>query len=156
MVASHAARFDSGMNRRQLRRARRYVSCTGSSATARGYQWAAGHPRRGTRARSPLFRAGPPRLGRPLLDRSANITDAMATRALHPDLLVVGAGLAGLYAALHAARGGARVALVTKGALRASTSFHAQGGIAAAVGADDSPADHAADTMRVGRGLCDA
>jgi L-aspartate oxidase len=70
------------------------------------------------------------------------------------DLLVVGAGLAGLYAALHAAARGARVVLVTKGSLRASTSFHAQGGIAAAVGDGDSPADHAADTLRVGRGLC--
>ena len=48
------------------------------------------------------------------------------------DLLVAGAGLAGMYAALEAAAAGARVVLVTKGSLRASNSFFAQGGIAAA------------------------
>jgi L-aspartate oxidase len=72
-----------------------------------------------------------------------------------PDLLVVGAGLAGLYAALRAADRGASVTLVTKGSLRASNSFMAQGGVAAAIGPGDSPAEHAEDTIRVGRGLCD-
>src|ERR671938_362283 len=71
------------------------------------------------------------------------------------DLLVAGAGLAGLYAALRAADAGARVVLATKGSLRASSSFWAQGGIAAALGPDDDPGQHAADTLRVGRGLCD-
>jgi L-aspartate oxidase len=71
------------------------------------------------------------------------------------DLLVVGAGLAGLYAALEAARRGASAAIVTKGSIRASNSFMAQGGIAAAIGPGDDPAQHAADTMRAGRGLCD-
>jgi L-aspartate oxidase len=72
-----------------------------------------------------------------------------------PDLLVVGAGLAGLYAALQAADRGAAVTLVTKGSLRASNSFMAQGGVAAAIALGDSPAQHAEDTIRVGRGLCD-
>ena len=45
--------------------------------------------------------------------------------------------------------------LVTKGSLRASNSFYAQGGIAAAVGDDDSPELHLEDTLAVGRGLCD-
>jgi L-aspartate oxidase len=72
-----------------------------------------------------------------------------------PDLLVAGAGLAGLYAALHAAEQGAAVTLVTKGSVRASNSFMAQGGIAAAVGRHDAPELHHADTVRVGRGLCD-
>ncbi|MDX6535198.1 MAG: L-aspartate oxidase [Gaiellales bacterium] len=71
------------------------------------------------------------------------------------DLLVAGAGLAGLYAALRAAALGASVRLVTKGSLRASNSFHAQGGVAAAIGPDDDPALHREDTLRVGRGLCD-
>ena len=71
------------------------------------------------------------------------------------DLLVAGAGLAGMYAALEAAAAGARVVLVTKGSLRASNSFFAQGGIAAAIGPDDDPALHLDDTMRAGRGLCD-
>jgi L-aspartate oxidase len=71
------------------------------------------------------------------------------------DVLVVGAGLAGLYGALRAAGHGAAVTLVTKGTLRSSNSFWAQGGIAAAVADDDDPALHAADTMRAGDGLCD-
>ncbi len=44
---------------------------------------------------------------------------------------------------------------MTKGSLQASNSYMAQGGVAAAVGADDSFALHAADTVTVGRGLCD-
>ena len=71
------------------------------------------------------------------------------------DLLVVGAGLAGLYAALNAADQGASVTLVTKGSLRASNSFMAQGGVAAALADGDSPDAHAEDTIRVGHGLCD-
>jgi L-aspartate oxidase len=78
-------------------------------------------------------------------------------REEHPpvDLLVAGAGLAGLYAALRAAEQSASVVLVTKGSLRSSNSFYAQGGIAAAIGRDDDPALHRADTLLVGRGLCD-
>jgi L-aspartate oxidase len=80
----------------------------------------------------------------------------MASAALdRTDVLVLGAGLAGLYGALHAAGLGARVTIVTKGSLRASNSYMAQGGVAAAVGADDSFERHAADTIAVGRGLCD-
>jgi L-aspartate oxidase len=80
---------------------------------------------------------------------------AMPARRHTTDLLVAGGGLAGLFAAIDAAERGARVMLATKGSLRASSSFHAQGGIAAAVGADDAPDLHMADTLRVGRGLCD-
>jgi L-aspartate oxidase len=69
------------------------------------------------------------------------------------DLLVVGGGIAGLFAALCAAREG-RVALVAKGSPLSSSSWLAQGGIAAAVGSDDAPPLHAADTVRAGRGLC--
>ena len=68
------------------------------------------------------------------------------------DLVVVGAGVAGLYAALCAAAEG-RVLVLAKGPLRLSTSSLAQGGIAAAFGDDDSPALHAEDTLRTGRGL---
>ena len=74
---------------------------------------------------------------------------------LHADLLVAGAGLAGLYAALEAARRDARVILVTKGSLRSSNSYYAQGGVAAAIGVDDDPELHMADTLAAGRGLCD-
>ena len=71
------------------------------------------------------------------------------------DVLVLGAGLAGLYAALAAARRGAQVVLATKGSLQASNSYMAQGGVAAVVADGDSFAQHAADTIAAGRGLCD-
>ncbi|MDQ6746836.1 MAG: L-aspartate oxidase [Candidatus Dormibacteraeota bacterium] len=57
-------------------------------------------------------------------------------------------------AALHAARAGT-VQLLTRTALSESNSFYAQGGIAAAVGDNDSVESHVADTLAVGRGLCD-
>jgi L-aspartate oxidase len=68
------------------------------------------------------------------------------------DLLVVGGGVAGLFAALCAASEG-QVLLLAKGPLLSSTSTLAQGGIAAAVGDDDEPRLHAQDTLRTGRGL---
>ena len=69
------------------------------------------------------------------------------------DLLVIGDGLAGSAAALEAARLGARVALVSAGQ---GSSDRAQGGIAAATLAEDSPQLHALDTLAAGAGLCDA
>ncbi len=69
------------------------------------------------------------------------------------DLAVVGGGIAGLYAALCVAEE-ADVLVLSKGALRSSASYLAQGGVAAATGDDDSPGLHAEDTMRAGRGLC--
>ncbi|TML77149.1 MAG: FAD-dependent oxidoreductase, partial [Actinobacteria bacterium] len=70
------------------------------------------------------------------------------------DVLVVGAGVAGLSAALAAADSGASVLVLAKASHRSSNSYAAQGGIAAAIGADDDPALHAADTLDAGRGLC--
>jgi L-aspartate oxidase len=72
------------------------------------------------------------------------------------DLIVVGSGAAGLSAALRAADLGARVAVLTAGSLLAGSSPRAQGGVAAAIGADDTPALHAEDTILVGAGLNDA
>src|SRR5438132_12679135 len=69
------------------------------------------------------------------------------------DLVVIGSGIAGLYAALTAAPR-ARVALLTKGALDDGCSRYAQGGMAAAVGAGDSIQLHYQDTIDAGRGLC--
>ncbi|MHB1526736.1 MAG: L-aspartate oxidase [Candidatus Dormibacteria bacterium] len=63
------------------------------------------------------------------------------------ELLIVGAGLAGLSAALEARAGGASVVVVTTGP---GASERAQGGIAAAVGPGDSPGLHARDTMVAG------
>ncbi|HEY2535936.1 MAG TPA: FAD-dependent oxidoreductase [Solirubrobacteraceae bacterium] len=69
------------------------------------------------------------------------------------DLAVVGAGAAGLYAALCAARAGARVVLVSATPLAQTASYWAQGGLAAALAADDTPELHLADTERAGRDL---
>jgi len=66
---------------------------------------------------------------------------------------VIGAGAAGLYAALTAAREGAKVVLVSRSPLAESASYWAQGGIAAALSVDDSPDRHARDTMAAGRGV---
>jgi L-aspartate oxidase len=68
------------------------------------------------------------------------------------DLAVIGSGVAGLYAALSVADE-ADVLLISKGPLLSSTSYLAQGGVAAAVGEDDTPALHAEDTLLAGRGL---
>lgn len=72
----------------------------------------------------------------------------------HYDLIVIGAGMAGLYSALVAAERGARVLVLSKGSMLATNSYRAQGGIAVALGHDDSPALHAIDTIDAGRGLC--
>ncbi|NUS35133.1 MAG: FAD-dependent oxidoreductase, partial [Pseudarthrobacter sp.] len=74
-------------------------------------------------------------------------------------LAVVGSGIAGLYAALHAADAGADVVLLTKGGLEQSNTWYAQGGISAVLEAPapgDSVAAHIADTLRAGAGHCDA
>jgi L-aspartate oxidase len=68
------------------------------------------------------------------------------------DVVVVGAGAAGLYTALTAAREGARVTLVSATPLAGSSSYWAQGGLAAAMAANDSPDLHFADTIKAGRG----
>jgi L-aspartate oxidase len=69
-------------------------------------------------------------------------------------VVVVGSGLAGLLVALRAAPNGP-VILITKAALGEGNTIYAQGGIAAAIGAGDSPAAHLADTLEAGAGLCD-
>lgn len=71
-------------------------------------------------------------------------------------VVVVGSGIAGLTAALHAHEAGCRVIVVSKGALRDTNTRWAQGGIAAVTSPADSLAAHAADTLRAGAGLADA
>jgi L-aspartate oxidase len=68
------------------------------------------------------------------------------------EVAVVGAGAAGLYTALRAARTGARVTLISAGPLAGASSYWAQGGLAAALADDDSPDRHLADTLAAGRG----
>jgi L-aspartate oxidase len=70
------------------------------------------------------------------------------------DVLVIGSGIAGLSFALKAAAHG-RVVVVTKKERAASNTNWAQGGIAAVMGRDDSPALHVRDTLVAGAGLCD-
>jgi L-aspartate oxidase len=69
------------------------------------------------------------------------------------DFLVIGSGIAGLRAALSLAEIGT-VVILTKADPRESNTGYAQGGIAAAMAADDSPELHARDTIAAGDGLC--
>ncbi len=69
------------------------------------------------------------------------------------DVAVVGAGAAGLYAALCAAREGARVVLISATPLAQTASYWAQGGLAAALASDDSFELHLRDTEAAGREL---
>ncbi|KAA0978777.1 L-aspartate oxidase [Paeniglutamicibacter gangotriensis] len=75
-------------------------------------------------------------------------------------MLIVGSGVAGLYAALTAAVRGLEVVLLTKDALADSNSWYAQGGLSAVgpagVAAGDSIASHVADTLTAGAQLNDA
>ncbi|MCS6813410.1 MAG: L-aspartate oxidase [Cyanobacteria bacterium] len=70
------------------------------------------------------------------------------------DVIVVGAGAAGLYAALCLPQS-LQVGLISKEPLSLSASDWAQGGIAAAIAPDDSPELHIADTLKAGAGLCE-
>jgi len=87
---------------------------------------------------------------------------ATASRLLAPapgwirttDVVVVGSGVAGLMTALHAARS-ADVLVVTKVHVDDGSTRWAQGGVAAALGADDTPEDHLQDTLAAGVGVCD-
>src|SRR6266508_4872563 len=73
---------------------------------------------------------------------------------MNPDFLVIGAGVAGLRAAIELASAG-RVLVVAKDTLRESSSEYAQGGIAVALSDDDEVALHEQDTLVAGDGLCD-
>ncbi|MGA2325031.1 MAG: L-aspartate oxidase [Bryobacteraceae bacterium] len=73
---------------------------------------------------------------------------------MEPDFLVIGAGVAGLRAAIELAAAG-RVLVVAKDSLRESSSEYAQGGIAVALSEDDQVELHERDTLAAGDGLCD-
>jgi L-aspartate oxidase len=70
------------------------------------------------------------------------------------DVVVVGSGAAGIAAALAAADRGLSVLIITK-SLHGGATPLAQGGLAAALGPGDDPAQHAEDTLQAGAGLCD-
>ena len=73
---------------------------------------------------------------------------------LSPDFVVIGSGIAGLRAAIALAPVG-RVLILTKAEPSESNTGYAQGGIAVALGDDDTPDLHASDTIKAGDGLCD-
>jgi L-aspartate oxidase len=80
-------------------------------------------------------------------------SEKLADNKLEAPFLVVGSGLAGLYAAHYASNFG-DVILLTKSTLEESNSYWAQGGIAAAMDPEDSPLYHLGDTIKAGRGIC--
>ena len=71
------------------------------------------------------------------------------------DVIVVGSGIAGLTAALRLRGQVERIAVVTKDVLAAGSTQWAQGGIAAALGPEDTPEQHEVDTLVAGAGACD-
>ena len=78
--------------------------------------------------------------------------------AVETDVLVIGSGAAGMYAAIEASRGGARVFLVDRSLIgRGGATVMAQMTVAAALGEEvpDAPRHHYDDTIAAGRGLCD-
>lgn len=89
----------------------------------------------------------------------AQLNDGQRARSVEAlpeifDVIIVGAGAAGLYTAL-CLPSHLRVALITKNTLSLSASDWAQGGIAAVVSPDDSPNLHIQDTLKAGADLCD-
>ncbi len=92
---------------------------------------------------------------RGLLAAPASPLHGSSPPAEEVDVLVVGSGVAGLSAAL-AVPAGRTVLLATKDRLGHSATRYAQGGIAAVLDlVDDSVAEHVADTLAAGAGLCD-
>ena len=78
--------------------------------------------------------------------------------AIETDVLVIGSGAAGMYAAIEASRGGARVFLIDRSLIgRGGATVMAQMTVAAALGEEvaDAPRHHYDDTIAAGRGLCD-
>jgi L-aspartate oxidase len=71
----------------------------------------------------------------------------------HYDYIIVGSGIAGLYSALLAKDYGS-VLIITKGGIEDCNTRYAQGGIAAAIGKNDSAELHYNDTIKAGAGLC--
>ncbi len=70
------------------------------------------------------------------------------------DVLIIGSGAAGLSLAIRLPEN-LNIAVMSKGDLRAASTYHAQGGVAAALDREDSIESHINDTLEAGAGLCD-
>src|SRR5271170_2035374 len=79
-----------------------------------------------------------------------------ARRSIHQftDILIIGAGIAGIRAALEVSAD-LDVLVITKDSMRESNSAYAQGGIAGVLSPEDRFEDHIADTLTAGGDLCD-
>ena len=73
---------------------------------------------------------------------------------INTDILIIGAGAAGMTAAIELSNQ-FKVTLITKNSLIDSSTWYAQGGIAAVIDGNDSIEDHLRDTLIAGDGLCD-
>jgi len=83
------------------------------------------------------------------------MTFNLCSASTHHDILIIGSGGAGLSLALKLADHSIRIAVLSKFALTAGSTYHAQGGISAVFDADDSIESHIEDTLDAGAGLCD-
>lgn len=83
----------------------------------------------------------------------AHVLDELIVN-LEADFIIVGSGIAALRAAIDLGHSGKTI-ILTKSVATAGSTSYAQGGIAAAVGVDDSPEQHAEDTVAAGDGLVD-
>ena len=109
-----------------------------------------------TQAHEPDPGNSPPTEPVPMLPAITRLSAPAPGWVAEADVVIVGSGIAGLTAALRiAARGDLRVMVVTKDVLSSGSTRWAQGGIAAALGVDDTPDEHLADTLVAGVGLCE-
>lgn len=82
------------------------------------------------------------------------VTSNSAEDTVQTDILIIGAGLAGLSTALALPKS-LSVTVLSKSAIEVCSSHYAQGGIAASLDKNDRVADHIADTLVAGAGLCE-
>lgn len=79
--------------------------------------------------------------------------DLRKVPSVHTDVIVIGTGIAGLFTAIKASEH-YNVIMIAKKSVMDSNTRYAQGGIAAVISEDDSPAYHRQDTLIAGAGLC--
>ena len=84
---------------------------------------------------------------------SSIVTSHHSSHVISTDFLILGAGVAGLRAAIELSRHG-RVIMVAKGGPQDNNSFYAQGGVAVALSEEDDVVLHLADTLKAGHQLC--